>query len=193
MDECSIDSCTKAPYVRTVCRPHYNAAIREGWRDELPSLRPRNQTWAEYFAARVGAPDENGCVIWTGERNSLGYGKARLAGEKREAHRLALDLEGFDLTGMEVDHECRVPSCVNKDHLRPATRKQNMENAFGPLGSTSKERGVHFVAGRGKYRARVYHNKEIVFDKYFDLEQEAAEAARAARNKYFTYNSLDRV
>lgn len=193
MSNCAIDTCTRPAFCRGACRPHYTKLRKEGRLASLPPTLRTCATWEESFKLRTGAPDENGCVIWTGEIDSDGYGRATLRGERKEAHRLALEIAGVNIYGHEVDHECRVPACVNARHLRPATRKQNMENTFGPIGETSSFRGVHFVESRQKYRARVYHDKKIAFDRYFDSEADAADAARDARNQYFTYNSLDRV
>lgn len=65
---------------------------------------------------------ESGCWIWTGY-TVKGYGQVG----GRPAHRVAYEREHGQIpAGMEVDHLCRVPLCVNPDHLEPVTRAENM-------------------------------------------------------------------
>lgn len=71
------------------------------------------------------------CWIWTGAKNGDGYGSFGLNGKTYLAHRLALSESlGRPLRpGMDVAHApkgiCHNPSCVNPEHLREATDKEN--------------------------------------------------------------------
>lgn len=74
---------------------------------------------------RLGAND---CWLWTGSRDKKGYGRLAL-GRKNPilSHRFAYEYyRGPIPPGMDIDHLCRIPSCVNPYHLEPVTRSENL-------------------------------------------------------------------
>lgn len=77
---------------------------------------------AEIFWSQVEKTDS--CWIWKGGRDRHGvYG--RYGG--RAAHRVAYRLtRGSIPRGLEIDHLCNTPLCVNPSHLEPVTRLENM-------------------------------------------------------------------
>lgn len=61
----------------------------------------------------------DGCWEWTGYQQR-GYGRFKFAGRVVWAHRFAAAVAAGGLRqGVDVHHECRNPSCVNPEHLRP--------------------------------------------------------------------------
>jgi hypothetical protein len=78
--------------------------------------------------------DEHGCWIWTGARQSKGYGNAySTATGVRLAHRLTYELlVGPIPDGLELDHLCRVRHCVNPAHLEPVTHCENVLRGESP-------------------------------------------------------------
>jgi len=109
--------------------------------------------------------DENGCWIWTKAHFSTGYPAIRIEGKKtRRAHRVAWELcVGPIPEGLQIDHLCRVKSCVNPAHLEPVTAKVNAQRAVpfrangggGPRraayckrGHPFDQEGVRFSDGR---------------------------------------------
>jgi hypothetical protein len=83
------------------------------------------------------------CWIWTGGTNK-GYGKTH----GRYAHRRAYELlVGPIPPGLELDHLCAVPLCVNPDHLEPVTRTENIDRRTARLGGspTSCSRGHEYT------------------------------------------------
>lgn len=74
-------------------------------------------------------PEPNtGCWLWVGALKSDGYGSV-WEGARRTvgAHRLVYELlRGPIPVGLSLDHLCRVPSCVNPDHLEPVTHRVNV-------------------------------------------------------------------
>lgn len=68
-----------------------------------------------------------GCHVWTGSKGLMGYGKFRLGDRVVAAHRFAYErTKAFIPDGMQVDHVCRRPCCVNPDHLQLVTQQQNL-------------------------------------------------------------------
>ena len=72
----------------------------------------------------------NGCWLWIGAKNDLGYGMFSpngRAGRRVRAHRWAYEyLIGEIPVGLEPDHLCRNPLCVNPTHLEPVTHRENV-------------------------------------------------------------------
>ena len=63
-----------------------------------------------------------GCWLWTGALDRGGYGRCG----QDKAHRVSYYLFKGDIPeGLDLDHLCRVRSCVNPDHLEPVTRSIN--------------------------------------------------------------------
>lgn len=80
---------------------------------------------ADRFWPKVDKTDS--CWLWTGAKNSSGYGRVRKAGRDLAAHRLAYEeMIGPIPHGLQLDHLCRVRSCVNPTHLEPVTGRTNI-------------------------------------------------------------------
>lgn len=74
------------------------------------------------------------CWLWKASRVEGGYGQIVRGGRHYRAHRYIYELLVGDIpTGMQLDHLCRQRSCVNPDHLRLVT---NRENVFAPGSKT---------------------------------------------------------
>lgn len=69
------------------------------------------------------------CWLWTGAIDTRGYGTYWKPKHAR-AHRVSYEaLIGPIPAGLDLDHLCRVRSCVNPHHLEPVTRKENMDRS----------------------------------------------------------------
>lgn len=77
----------------------------------------------------------DGCWLWTGTKSN-GYGRFTImmaSGRRRPtgAHRFAYKLMvGPIPAGLELDHLCFTPACVNPDHLEPIPHGLNVRRAF---------------------------------------------------------------
>ena len=93
------------------------------WQPVTPSLVGQSRFWSKVDAT-------GDCWIWTGALAS-GYGRFYLNGQLRPAHRVAYEtLVGSIPRGLDLDHLCRVRSCVNPDHLEPVTRAENLRRGY---------------------------------------------------------------
>lgn len=69
------------------------------------------------------------CWIWQRQTDPNGYG--RIGGLL--AHRVVYEREvGPIPEGLELDHLCRVPSCVNPGHVEPVTHRVNVVRGMAP-------------------------------------------------------------
>lgn len=74
-----------------------------------------------------------GCWLWTGYIANSGYSTTSIGGKSVLGHRVSAFLHGIIApAGSVIDHVCRNRICVNPDHLRVVTMKQNaLENSVG--------------------------------------------------------------
>jgi HNH endonuclease len=79
---------------------------------------------------------QRGCWLWTGSLNVVsGYPQVRLGGKVQGAHRAAYSMfVGPIPAGLELDHLCKTPPCVNPAHLEPVTRQENIARSSHPTG-----------------------------------------------------------
>ena len=67
----------------------------------------------------------NGCWVWQGA-SAAGYGVIWNAGGCHGVHRVSYEIHvGPIPRGLVIDHLCRVPLCVNPDHMEIVTYKIN--------------------------------------------------------------------
>lgn len=70
------------------------------------------------------------CWLWPTAKG--GYGAVWFNGRTCGAHRAVYEIfHGPIPKGMELDHLCRVHSCVNPDHLEPVTHVENVMRGKG--------------------------------------------------------------
>lgn len=77
--------------------------------------------------------DANGCWIWLGGTDGKnGYGVLRAGTRTVRAHIAMFEtLHGKVPVGLELDHTCRVPLCINPSHLEAVTHRVNIRRAKG--------------------------------------------------------------
>jgi hypothetical protein len=79
---------------------------------------------------------EDGCWHWLGSKNKPGgYGRFRIGMARIVAHRFSYELlVGPIGDGLEIDHLCCNPGCVNPAHLETVTHRENMRRRKWPNG-----------------------------------------------------------
>ncbi len=88
----------------------------------------------ERFWAKVDRRGPDDCWPWTGAL-TVGYGTIAAGGGRGRtlyAHRISYELASGEIpTGMQVDHLCRNPRCVNPRHLEVVTQRENILRGMG--------------------------------------------------------------
>lgn len=91
-------------------------------------------TLAERFWTHVDQRGTDECWPWTGELNSMGYGRINTYPNGRRvrllAHRLAAQMAGLVIEGQVVRHKCDNPQCVNPFHLLTGSQADNMQDSI---------------------------------------------------------------
>lgn len=81
-----------------------------------------------------------GCWLWQGPK-TFGYGKIYSNGRMWRVHRLWYSAYKKVLKPTEyLDHLCRRRNCVNPEHLRIATPKENVLGGNGPTAKHAKKK-----------------------------------------------------
>lgn len=94
----------------------------------------KTKTVEEILLSKIRV-DERGCWIWTASLCHRGRGKITLrqAGVLRTFAAARASYTAFVgpiPPGLEVDHRCMVPLCINPQHLEPVTGEENRRRYF---------------------------------------------------------------
>lgn len=117
----------------------------------LIMARPQ-KTLEEYFWLRVkkGTPDE--CWLWTGARDTFGYGRVQLGRNSKRitASRTSWIIHNGPLESSKilVCHKCDNPPCCNPNHLFVGTHLDNIRDAA--------RKGRMSVPGKGWERNKTH-------------------------------------
>ena len=141
---CSV--CADPVYAKGFCKLHYDRQYR-GTALDAP-YQDHFRKWAsacEKVLAR--SVWEGDCLVYTGARDSFGYGRVGIPGTDRSmlAHRAAAEhVHGKEaIKGKVICHTCDNPPCVNISHLRIGTMADDIHDMM------AKGRG------RGQFKPRI--------------------------------------
>lgn len=197
---CSIPECNNAHKGHGLCNMHLKRLRKNGHTGD-PRKTTEQRFWekvnksgsAHPFISSLGS-----CWEWTAAKSD-GYGVVALPDGRggwptKRAHRYVWELLiGPIGVGLLLDHTCFNRACVNPDHLREVTNKENLENREGAQErNPTGVRGV-FINRQGRYVARVGHNWMDYHVGTFDTLEEAESAIIAKRNELHTHNLIDRA
>lgn len=102
-------------------------------------------------------PELGPCWIWSGTLNAYGYGVINVNYKIKQCHRVSYELAKGEIpAGLTADHLCRVPTCVNPDHLEAVTRGINVLR--GVAFSAINARKTHCNAGHPLTGDNLYVN-----------------------------------
>lgn len=189
----TVQICRKSKWIYRKTFPTLNEAVEARDRIEQQYPSPFTMSADEKFWAKVDrASNPNGCWLWTGYCNPLGYG---MYGKHKLAYHYPWEqIHGQIPKDKVLDHICSNPTCVNPNHLRAITQQQNTEHLKGAHrdNQSSGIRGVSWMKHRHLWQVEVCHNHHRYFGGHFTNLGDARQAAIDLRNKLMTFNDLDR-
>lgn len=165
------------------------------------------RTFVERFWEKVVVAQPHECWIWSAAKRKSPAGGGRFlfyghlktgakpgsASKMILAHRASWEMHNGPIPdGYLIDHTCHNTLCVNPEHLRVVTSKQNAENRNRFSNASSGYRGVTWNGDMRKWCAHYKEHGKSHHLGYFECKHEAAEVARQARNRVFTHNDADR-
>ena len=123
---CTVDACeSPGTFAKGLCQKHYNRIRRRG---SACATNYCPGSIAERMRTKIDK-QQDGCWVWTGSVDGHGYGQIREGGRGSPligAHRASYEnAKGPIPNGLDLDHLCCNPRCVNPDHLEPVTRGEN--------------------------------------------------------------------
>jgi len=90
-------------------------------------------SFEEKLARKTVIDEATGCWIWTGAKDKQGYGIFCTGSGSTKTlkvyrvHRKAYEIhKGELMEGMDICHSCHNKACVNPDHLRQDTHRENI-------------------------------------------------------------------
>lgn len=99
------------------------------------SPKTKRRPIAARFWAKVAGGDVTTCWMWTGAANPrTGYGTFCIEkGKFVTPHRFAYESMRTQIpVGLQIDHLCRTPLCVNPWHMEPVTPRVNVLRSDNP-------------------------------------------------------------
>lgn len=173
---CEVIWCNRRHRSKGLCGMHYGR-MRASGTLEAGAYR---RTFEQVFEGKLSRQGD--CLVWTGLRNPQGYGQVSWRGKTLSAHRFMWEKHNGPIPeGIEIDHICHNPPCVELKHIRLATRKENARYRWGAMpNNASGIRGVTYHPTSGKWRSRVSADGKIYS---LGLFVDPAEAGRIAAIK----------
>lgn len=108
------------------------------------------------FLSFVEINEFTGCWLWMGNCDTAGRGWFKFEGKPIRAYAFSYKtFIGEIPQRMEILHDCDYPRCVNPEHLKVGTHKQNMEQAAGRIRATLIENGHAKIQGKPEVLAAI--------------------------------------
>lgn len=183
---CTVFGCDNPVSYKTrgFCNAHYLRWNRHG--DPLAGGPLRYADPEKAFEAYTIPEPNTGCLLWIGATHPYGHAQITVSSNVRMyAHRYAWERDNGPIPdGMLVDHICHTPQCVNADHLRLATKAENMQNRPGPQkNNTSGFRNVYWNKEKRAWDVQITKNRKTYrFGRYKNKEEAVQVAERERKN-----------
>jgi hypothetical protein len=147
---CTVEDCELPRHYRGgLCYRHARGSARLANQPEAPASDPVSRFWQ-----RVERTDT--CWLWKGEAGRGRYWSIAGASIGRvPVHRFSYEIhKGPIPEGMQVDHLCRTPNCVNPAHLEAVPQRVNCLRGVGPTAQNARR--THCVNGHPFDNANTY-------------------------------------
>jgi hypothetical protein len=95
-------------------------------------------------APHTGHWTDEPCIDAPGSRIRGGYARKMIDGIRRPAHIIAyLRAYGPYPEGLDIDHLCRNPGCINPKHLEAVTHRENILRGRSPAARHARKTHCH--------------------------------------------------
>ena len=113
----------------------------------MPRLQPSGAFTVD--DPRVEPCPTTGCWIWSRKISSNGYGQVTIRGKAHNAHRVFWSAVYGQIDAEKViDHICKNRSCVNPDHLRQVSVRENVVTySDGPVAQNARRTNCRKCGG----------------------------------------------
>ena len=136
--------------------------------------RRKEDNLADWILSKTVRDTVTGCWVWMGSHTSAGYGNLDVFTIHCLAHRLSYELfVGPIPEGMMIDHRCVNPPCINPNHLRLATPRENCVTFCQTSVSAINARRTHCIRGHP------FDSENTIWDK----GRRSCRACRKKRDK----------
>lgn len=115
---CDVKGCERKHYSRGFCEVHYQRHRAYGRTELLSELR----TESDRFWSKVAQQEGGDCWLWIGGLTMNRHGVFANSPAYRYSYQQMI---GEIPEGLELDHLCNNPRCVNPYHLDPVTGEEN--------------------------------------------------------------------
>lgn len=126
----------------------------------VPDISLPPKRLAQFYALTMPEPN-SGCWLWMGNihpRKGYGTFQLRVGPDiwiSRLAHRVSYEhFKGKIPEGLQIDHLCRVRSCVNPAHLEAVTGRENILRGTGWAATKAKQ--THCLRGHTLTEDNIY-------------------------------------
>ena len=134
---CKMNDCGNPSYVRGFCTKHYQRYMKHGDASvRLPKRADQGSaySWLNKLCEAEPWKESDDCIIWPFGKSD-GYGICRIDRKKVGVHRYMLgkykgDPERNGLHAAHCPDKCTSRSCINPNHLRWATPKENAQDRY---------------------------------------------------------------
>lgn len=89
--------------------------------------------------------NERGCHEYSSNLDRCGYGRFKVGKHQLGAHKVMylLTVGNYDQINKELMHICDNPACINPEHLKPGTHKENIQDCIMKGRHTSQRYPSH--------------------------------------------------